>query len=185
MSIATVVKELRERDWVIVPRSLESDTELHLEFCTAIFAHKIDDKQAPYLVIHSPPAVLGLLPIPAFVMQEAMTGEFYNNPKDGDTPISLRDILNTYEHELKRIGEGQPRLGVYMASGTRLNHTDLAIARNFLMHERYSLLGAELNRPVRVRISPTQGIIQFIDRLCDREIMQPYEIGTEYQLNLR
>jgi len=176
------VTKIIERDWQIVPRSLEESVELCLALCTGIVAFN-SNPNSPYLIVHSPPTVGGGIPV--LSMNDSMHGKYYNRSSDNPDRISLAEIFAQYTDELTKVGSNTSSIGIYMASGKRANPTDLAILRNFIMDRRFSVFGAELNEMVRVRLVPNPGIIQFMNLAEEIETKPHYAIGTRYDINLR
>lgn len=175
-----VAIQLKERNWLIVPRDSRQGIELALGNCTAIFAYKIGDETAPYLVIHSPPLIIPLVPSIEFLMLQARTAREFFKSQGSSEQISLQEIIDTYETGLNGNSDG---IGVYLASGFRIESTDLVIMRLIMDNPNYRLMGAELNQMVRARLTPHSGLIQFIGPIGDREIKSPYEIGQRYPVN--
>lgn len=182
MQETTQVANIKEREWQIVPLSLEESVELCLAFCTGIVAFN-SSINSPYLIVHSPPTVGGGIPV--LSMDDAMHGKYYNQSSDNTNRISLTDVFAQYIDELTKVGSNTSCIGIYMASGNRANPTDLAILRNFIMDSRFSVFGAELNEMVRLRLVPNRGIIQFMNLAEEIEIRPHYVIGTRYGTNLR
>ena len=182
------VIKLDARDWKIIHKSPKDEVELSMFLCTGIFAYQIGKKDPPYLVAHSGPTQDGGI-LPALAMQSVLLLHEFNESPGSDERISLNEILIKYKDHLMQEGNlgHEPKLGIYLASGLRVNPTDLAIARFFLLDDNYELMGAELNRTARVNVKPLEGLIQFFDMARGKrtEHYLTYNIGKGYDINLR
>jgi len=187
MQDVNIIKKIKQRDWIIVPRSSKTEIELSLALCTGIIAYQRGMEDAPYLVVHSSATEGGGIP-PEFAMVGFMTANEFNETPESENRISLNDIFDIYQHQLKEESglNGSPQLGVYLASGFRANPTDLVIARVFLSNFGSELQGAELNNPVTVRLNPLERLINLFGPIPgpDEKPFFTYTIGQKYEMNL-
>ncbi len=169
---------LKENQWMIID-SDSQPVDVSLAFCTlaVVCTQPVSYRQA---LIHLAPLQFNGL-MPGQMMDSVLHAPVlqYYGLDDRSEPVSFMQAVERYREQTQA-----SQLGMYVISGSRLTSSDLFIARYGLTNQAMSLLGAELNQCVKLRIQGRDQSIAFFPPVQGSEYLR-YVIGKRYAFNLR
>lgn len=166
---------LREGQWSVVPSSFPYKLDIFLYTSTAILIFPYGELISPYLLVHSP-----ALSLEKFEKVDEHA-EFKSHQRFG-RKLSLNEIIELYEKQLQSVAQIK-HFGVYMASGSRVNMTDILLSTYFVAQGgKFEVFGVEFNQQRRIEFEPNYGVMRFFDFAGDAT--GEYTIGCKYPVNL-